>query len=428
MEQTLFAVILQLALIIITARLFSALFKKLGQPGVCGEMAAGLALGPSLFGKLFPHLFQRIFNPSASLPLTMFSQVGLILLLFLLGMDFEFHHLRAHGRKALLIAVSAMGVPFGLGLFLARILFPLVAPGVSFTGFSLFVATALSITALPILGIILVEFNLNRTELGVIAITSAALMDVAGWVMLATVSAVVRSKAQPMLAAKMLFEVFAFGVLMIFVVRPVLKRWVRHVLRVERGQMSVTTLAILLGLVFASAMVTNRIGIFSIFGGFTIGAILFDEAELRRLVSLRLQDFVRAFFVPIFFMYTGLRTEIGSMGDWLVWKLCLLATVVAIVAKAAPSLAAARISGLSWNDSWAMGILMNTRGLMELIVLNVGYDLGVIPKSVFFMFVLMALATTYMAAPLLRRLPGLGEREKSFAGASAKSEDLIVSD
>lgn len=426
MEHTLFSVVLQLTFIIVTARIFAALFKKLGQPGVCGEMGAGLIFGPSLFGKLFPHLFQRIFDPSVSLVFTMFSQVGLVLLLFLLGMDFEFHYLRSHGRKALLVAVSAMAVPFGFGLLLARLLFPFVAQGTSFTGFSLFVATALSITALPILGIILVEFNLNRTEFGVIAITSAALMDVVGWIVLATVSAVVRSGSQPWLAARMFLEVALFAVFMLLVVRPLAKRWVRHVLQKERGQVSIATLAIVLALIFASSLVTSWIGIFAIFGGFIMGAILFDEPEFRRLVAMRLEDFVRAFFVPIFFMYTGLRTDVGSMGGATLWKLCLLVIAVAIVAKTVPSMIAGRVSGLSWNDSFSMGVLMNTRGLMELIVLNIGYDLGVIPKSVFFMFVVMALVTTYMAAPLLRRALAHAKPAKSLMFVAEKPEELSV--
>jgi Kef-type K+ transport system membrane component KefB len=426
MEQALLSVILQLTFIIVTARIFATLFKRLGQPGVCGEMGAGLIFGPSLFGKFFPHLFQHIFNPSVSLVFTMFSQVGLVLLLFLLGMNFEFHYLRSHGRKALIVAVFGMATPFALALLLARALFPLAAQGTSFTAFSLFVATALSITALPILGIILVEFNLNRTEFGVIAITSAALMDVAGWIALATVNAVVRSGSQPWLAARMLLEVVAFAAFMVLVARPLAKRWVRGVLRTERDQISVATLAIVLALVFVSSLVTSLIGIFAIFGGFIMGAILFDEPEFRRLVSTRLEDFVRAFFVPIFFMYTGLRTDIGSMGGALVWKLCLLVIAVAIVSKAVPSMIAGRISGLSWNDSVSMGVLMNTRALMELIVLNIGYDLGVIPKSVFFIFVIMALTTTYMTAPLLRRAMAYATPAKSLMFAAEKAEEINV--
>src|SRR5437870_4106443 len=213
MEHILFTVILQLTFIIAAARLFAALFKKLGQPGVCGEMAAGLILGPSLFGKFFPHTFHCIFDPSVSLVFTMFAQVGLVLLLFLLGMDFEFKHLRTHGRKALAVAVSAMAMPFAMGLILAKFMYPYVGVGISETGFCLFAATALSITALPILGIILVEFRLNRTQLGVIAITAAALMDAIGWILLATINAIVRSNFQVWLTIRMLLAVVGFAAL-----------------------------------------------------------------------------------------------------------------------------------------------------------------------------------------------------------------------
>jgi Kef-type K+ transport system membrane component KefB len=420
MEQILFTVILQLAFIIASARIFAALFKKLGQPGVCGEMAAGLILGPSLFGKFFPDTFHRIFDPSVSLVFIMFAQVGLILLLFLLGMDFEFNYLRVHGRKALAIAIAAMAVPFTVGMILAKFMYHYVGAGVSEIGFCLFSATALSITALPILGIILVEFNLNRTQLGVIAITAAALMDVIGWTLLATVNAVVRSNFQIWLTIKMLLEVIAYAALMFLVVRPLLKKWIQSVMRREGDRLSITTLAILLAAVFISALTTSKIGIFSIFGGFIFGAILFDEHEFRKAVHARLQDFVRVFFVPIFFMYTGLRTDVGSMGGGIVWVLFALTLAAAIFAKMIPSTIAARATGFSWADSFSMGVLMNTRALMELIVLNIGLDLGVIPKSVFFMFTLMAVITTFMTAPLLRRT-------LAYAGFRPQAEDLAGS-
>jgi len=428
MEHTLFTVILQLTFIIGSARLFAALFRKVGQPGVCGEMSAGLILGPSLFGRLFPDTFHRIFDPSVSLVFTMFAQVGLVLLLFLLGMDFEFDYLRVHGRRALAVAMSAMAVPFGLGLLLAKFMYPFVGMGISETGFCLFAATATSITALPILAIILVEFRLNRTQLGVIAITAAALMDVIGWILLATVNAIVRSNFQIWLTVKMLFEVIIFAVLMFFVVRPLVKKFVRRRLQAEGEQLSVTTLAVVLVLAFFSSMVTSQIGIFSIFGGFIMGAILFDEPEFRKAIHARLQDFVRVFFVPIFFMYTGLRTDVGSMGGGVLWMLFALLIVVAIGSKLVPAAIAARASGFSWPDSLSMGVLMNTRALMELIVLNIGLDLAVIPKSVFFMYTLMAVITTLMTAPLLRRTlaqAGFNPDQEVAAGqlATASSGD-----
>jgi Kef-type K+ transport system membrane component KefB len=402
MEQTLFQVILQLTFIISAARIFAALFKRLGQPEVCGEMAAGVILGPSLFGRIFPATFHRIFDPSVSLVFTMFAQVGLILLLFLLAMDFEFTYLRTHGRKALAIATAAMAVPFAMGFILAGFMYPYIGLGIPEIGFRLFTATAISITALPILGIILVEFRLNRTELGVIAITAAVLMDVAGWILLATVNAVVRSDFQIWATIKMLLEAVAFGGVMFGVVRPLMKKWIAYVLAKEGPKLSITTLAIVLAAVFLAALTTSKIGIFSIFGGFVMGAILFDEHEFRKAVYARLQDFVRAFFVPLFFMYTGLRTDIGSMGGGVMWMFFLLTMAVAIFSKAVPSMMAARSVGLSWPDSFSIGTLMNTRALMELVVLNIGLDLGVIPKSVFFIFTVMAILTTFMTAPLLR--------------------------
>ena len=409
MEETLFKVVLQLTLIIVAARLFAALFKHAGQPGVCGEIAAGMMLGPSLFGRLFPQFFHKLFDPSVGNILSIFSQVGLILLLFLIGMEFEFSHLRDHSRKAIGISLAGIIMPFAAGLFLARFMHPLVAKGISFVGFSLFTATAISITALPTLGRILIEFNMNRTHIGVAAITAAALDDAAGWIILAAINAIVRSNFHPFLAAKMVVETLAFGAFLLLGVRPFLRRWTQHVLLVEGQQISFATLAIVLALVLGATMVTNLIGIFSIFGAFMMGALLFDQDEFRQAVALRLRDFVYVFFVPVFFMQTGLRTDIGSMTSPLLWQLCVLVIVVAIIAKGGGCMIAARWGGLSWKDSAAIGAFMNTRGLMELIVLNVGYDLGVIPRSVFFMFTIMAVATTYMTAPLIRRLLGSAE-------------------
>src|SRR5262249_10354857 len=385
MEHTLFIVTLQLTVIIVTARVFAALFKKAGQPGVCGEMAAGLILGPSLFGKLFPQTFHRIFDVSVAHTLAIFSQIGLILLLFLIGMEFEFSHLRTHGRKAVGISLAGILLPFVGGLALAQFVHPIVAKDTSILGFSLFTATAISITALPTLGRILIEFGLHRTQIGVTAITAAALNDATGWTILAAINAIVMSNFHPMLAVRMLLETLAFGSMLLFFVRPILKRWTAHVLKTEGPEISFTTLTIVLALVFGAAMITNLIGIFSIFGALMMGALFFDQEEFRRAVALRLRDFVYVFFVPIFFMYTGLRTDVGARSSRLMLALCALLVAVAIDATEGGCALAARWSGLGWKDAVSMGVLMNTRGLMELIVLNVGYDLGVIPKSMFFM-------------------------------------------
>ena len=422
MEDTLFKVILQLTVIVVTARIFAALFRRAGQPAVCGEMAAGLVLGPSLLGKLLPHLFQRVFDPSVGNIFTILSQIGLVLLLFLIGMEFDFSHLPTHGHRAVGISLAGIVVPFGCGLLLARFVYPFVGKGISLTGFCLFTATAMSITALPTLGRILIEFRLNRSHIGVTAITTAALDDAAGWTILAAINAIVRSNFHPMAAVRMILETLIFGAILLFVVRPLLKRWTRHVLAVEGTQISFTTLAIVLALVFCAAMITHLIGMFSIFGAFMMGAVLFDQEKIRHAVALQLRDFVYVFFVPIFFMYTGLRTDIGTMSGPLMWELCLLVIGVAILAKGGGCALASRLGGLSWQESASMGVLMNSRGLMELLVLNIGYDLGVIPKSMFFILTLMAVVTTYMTAPLLRKLTSLSIHQPQLQPSAASSE------
>ena len=226
-------------------------------------MAAGLVLGPSLFGKLLPHLFQRVFDPAVGQVLTIFSQIGLVLLLFLIGMEFEFSHLQTHGRRAVGISLAGIVVPFGCGLLLARFVYPIIGKDISLTGFCLFTATAMSITALPTLGRILIQFGLNRSHIGVIAITAAALDDAAGWTLLAVINAIVRSNFHAALAARMVIETLAFGAILLFAVRPLLKRWTRHVLAAEGERISFTTLAMMLTLVFCAAMITNVIGVFS---------------------------------------------------------------------------------------------------------------------------------------------------------------------
>jgi Kef-type K+ transport system membrane component KefB len=403
-EQTLLAVLTQLIVILVAARLSGLLFRRLGQPQVCGEIAAGLILGPSLFGRLSPHLFHLVFKPQVGLVFTMFSQVGLILLLFLIGLEFDFSHVRTHGKKALSISLAGIVLPFGLGLATARILFPYVREGVDERGFSLFLATAISITALPILGRILIEFNLHRTQLGALAITAAAVDDAAGWIILAIVTAVVRSNFQPLRAGLMVLEVGAYAAFMILVARPLLLRWVRNIHPASHTGLSLTNFTILLVIVFVSAVITNLIGVFSIFGGFIVGAILYDQAEFRAATAKGLKDFTTVFFLPLFFTYTGLRTDWGSMHGTQSWWLFGLVLLAAVVGKFGGCTIAARLTGFSLADSCSVGILMNTRALMELVAVNLGLDLGIIPKDVFFMLVMMAVITTFMTAPLLRRL------------------------
>jgi Kef-type K+ transport system membrane component KefB len=415
-EEVFLPVLFQLALIIVVARVFALLFRRIGQPSVVGEIAAGLVLGPSLFGRLFPQAFAAIFHPEVpGMPfelsdallgwiLTTLSQLGLVFLLFLIGLEFDFSHLRWHGKSAFAISIAGVALPFGLGIGLALWMHPLVAPTVPALGFTLFLGTALSITAIPILGRMMMELHITRTRLGAITISAAAVDDAGGWILLASVAAIVGSNFEPMRIVLMAVETVGFALVMVFVARPLLARWVRFALRRGDGEISVNSLAVLLAILFACSITTNLIGIFAIFGAFILGAVLSGEAEFRAAVNRRLRDFVTAFFLPIFFAYTGLRTNVGELGTWQLWGLCGLVSAAAIVGKFGGCGFAAWCSGFSPRESACIGALMNTRALMALIVINLGKDLGVVPDSVFCMLILMALLTTIMTTPAVLRL------------------------
>ncbi len=435
-ERQVVAVLVQLILIILAARLFAIGFRKMGQPAVVGEILAGLILGPSIF-KHVPALtpvWRSIFEPTdpspeiaralASVPAVFgaLSQLGLIFLLFLIGLEFDFSHLKTNNRSA--IAISTMGVmaPFGLGYGLAAIMhrsLALAAQGIEFHGFALFMGTAMSITAIPILGRIMMELNITRSRLGAITITAAAIDDATGWILLATVSAIVKTHFQPWQTLKMLLLSIGFAVLMVWVVRPVLKCWARRSIR--SGRMSLNALATLFVLIFLCAIATSLIGIFAIFGAFILGAVLSDEHEFRQVVADQLRNFVTVFFLPIFFTYTGLRTDVGTLGSATLWGFAAAVSGAAILGKFGGCALAARLTGFSGRESTCIGVMMNTRALMELIVINVGGSLGVIPDSVFCMLVLMALLTTVMTSPILLGVMKGTELEPLIAQSSFRS-------
>jgi Kef-type K+ transport system membrane component KefB len=418
-EDVLLPLLVQFAVIILAARLFAALFRRLGQPGVVGEIAAGLVLGPSALGRLLPSVFEAIFHPevpglSSGLSdallgwiVTGISQLGLVLLLFLIGLEFDFRHLRRHGKAALAVSVAGVALPFGLGLGLALVIHPVVAASIPPVGFALFLCTALSITAMPVLGRIMVELNITRTRLGTVAISAAAVDDASGWILLASVAAVVRAEFSPAATLLLVAETVGFAAAMVFVARPLLRAWARGELRRGGGELGPGPLAILLTLVFGCAAVTNFIGIFAVFGAFFVGAVLSGEPGLRPAVGRRLGDVVNGLFMPLFFTYTGLRTDVSSLGSWVLWLLCALVTVTAVAGKLGGCGLAAWLGGFPKREAACIGALMNTRGLMALIVINLGKDLGVVPDSVFCMLVLMALVTTVMTVPVvLRLMPG----------------------
>lgn len=417
MERLLFPVLIQLIVIILAARVFAVLFRKIGQPAVVGEIAAGLLLGPSLFGAMFPDTFSTIFQPhlpgvpdqlgNATFPkiFSVLSQFGLIFLLFLIGLEFDFSHLRTHGRSALLISLMGILFPFALGFGLAYYIHPHLEPlephPDRVLGFALFLGAALSITAIPTLGRIMMELGITRTRLGSITICAAAIDDAAGWILLAAVAATVRSGFEIFHSLLMVAETIGFTLFMFLFARPFLIGLISSSLQRNQGQLGVNTLAVLLVILFGCAIVTNLIGIFAIFGAFILGAVLSDQHEFRLAIGARLRDIVTAFFLPIFFTYTGLRTEIGSLGSWDTVWIAVLVSVVSMAGKFGGCGLAARLSGFSARESVLIGVMMNTRALMELIVINVGYELGVIPKSLFCMLVIMALLTTVMTTPIL---------------------------
>jgi Kef-type K+ transport system membrane component KefB len=413
-ENILLIVIVQLIVIVAASRIFGSLFRRMGQPLVCGEIAAGLILGPSFFGGMFPHLFHTVFNPSVGQIFAIMSQIGLILLMFLIGLEFDFGHLSNNRGTALSISMAGIILPFTLGFLLGRWMHAALHMSGSWLNLALFMAAAMSITAIPILGRIMVELNISRTRIGSLTISAAAADDASGWILLALVTAIARSTLNPVKLGVMILEVVVFAVCMVWGVRPLLKKWTARQMGEHQGKLSLGGLAVLLIMILLAAVVTNLIGIFSIFGAFFFGALLYDQHEFRHAVQERLRDFVTVFFLPIFFTYTGLRTDIGTMGGAGLWFMCGLVLLTAFVGKFGGCWLAARFNGLPWREASMIGIMMNTRALMELIVINIGFELGVIPKSVFFMLVFMAVASTYVTTPVLRRLVRSSELEREY--------------
>lgn len=417
-EDFLLPLLVQLAVIVLAARLFAVGFRWIGQPGVVGEVAAGLLLGPSVLGRFLPGVFDAIFHPTVpKVPveqsnllfhwvLISLSQLGLIFLLFLIGLELDLRHLRLHGKTSVATSIAGIAVPFALGLGLAHLLEPYVED-VSPVGFALFLGTALSITAIPVLGRIMLELNITRTRLGAITMGAAAVDDAAGWILLATVAAVVQTKFELGRTMLMAAETIGFALLMFFVAGPLVRAWAQHVLQKEKGQIGASALALLLAGIFACAIITNLIGIFSVFGAFVLGAVLSSVPEFREAIGKRLRDFVSVFFLPLFFVYTGLRTDIGNLASGPLWLWCGLVTFAAVLGKLGGCGLAAWLTGLRLREAACVGVMMNTRGLMALIAINLGKDLGVVPDTVFAMLILMALLTTIMTTPLLLRLmPG----------------------
>ena len=389
--------LLQVVVIVVAARLVGMLFQKIGQPSVIGEMLAGILLGPSLLGLLFPGALDTLF-PAASLgSLKMFSQVGVILFMFLVGMDLDLRHLREKAHSAVMVSHASILLPMLLGVGLALFLYRSEAPaGVAFSSFALFMGIAMSITAFPVLARILEERNLSKTPLGNASIACAAVDDVTAWCLLAVVVAIARSHGMGPAFLTIGLAV-AFVGFMLLVVRP----WVDRNLTNTKLQ-GRTIMAGTVVFAFAAAWFTEVIGIHALFGAFLAGVVAPSQKAFRAGLRERLEILVSVLLLPLFFAFTGLRTQIGLLNDTASWLICAAVIAVAVAGKLGGSMLAARWTGMSWRDSFAIGALMNTRGLMELIVLNIGYDLGILSQKIFAVMVIMALVTTFMTAPLLQ--------------------------
>ncbi len=391
--------LLQIIAILICVRIFSFIFKYLRQPGVIGEIVAGIVLGPSLLGHFFPETFGFLFAGPSLIPLNVISQIGLILFMFVIGMELDVRIIKKKASETLVISHASIILPFFMGVGLAYIVYPeFHTPGTPFLSFALFIGIAVSITAFPVLARIIQERNLGRSQMGMLSIASAANNDITAWCMLAMIIAIINA-GSPTSALFTILISTLYIVFMFAVVRPFMKKVGERYNSPE--VMNKTIVAFMLLILTASAYISEILGIHALFGAFLAGVIMPTNVSFRRVLTDKVEDVALVLFLPLFFVFTGLRTEIGSLNTPHLWWICGLFILVSIMGKMLGATLSARFVGENWKSSLSIGVLMNTRGLMELIVLNIGYEMGVIPSELFTIFVIMALFTTFMATPSL---------------------------
>lgn len=389
----------QIVTIIFVARLFGWVCKKIGQPTVIGEIIAGIFLGPSLVGMFFPEISATLFPAQSLGNLQFLSQIGLILFMFMVGMELDLNILRNKAHEAVVISHASIIIPFTLGMGLAYYIYQSFAPqGVQFTSFALFIGISMSITAFPVLARIVQERGIHKTRLGAIVTTCAAADDITAWCILAAVIAIVKAGSF-VSSLYTIFIAIGYVLIMIKVVRPFLKRL--GDLHPTRENMNKQVVAIFFLMLILSAYIAELIGIHALFGAFMAGTIMPENTKFRNIFIGKIEDVALVLLLPLFFVFTGLRTEIGLINDPYQWGITFLIILVAITGKFVGSTAAAKLVGQSWQESLSIGALMNTRGLMELVVLNIGYDLGILTPEIFAMMVIMALVTTFMTGPAL---------------------------
>ena len=392
--------ILQLAIILSVSSAMGWAFMRLGQPAVLGEMTAGILLGPSLFGLVAPQAFLFVFAPASLDVLRLFSQIGVCIFMFAIGMELDLSQLRHSAHRFLVIGHSSILIPYLFGVVLALFLYNNYAQaGASFTPFALVMGISMSITAFPVLVRILQDHKLFHSRLGQVATLCAAIGDVTAWCILAFVVAIAGA-ANVRTAALSLVLVGVYVAGMILIVRPLLRRFLGGSL-VHESEPTKGVLALVLGTVLLSALSTEVIGIHALFGAFLAGIVMPAGGGFRKKLVLRVEHFSSVLLLPLFFAFIGLRTQIGLLNSPWDWLICLMIIAVATVGKLGGTSLVSRMMKMSWRESLQLGALMNTRGLMELIVLNIGYDLGILSLRIFTVLVLMAIVTTMMTVPLL---------------------------
>ncbi len=409
--------LMQIVTIIVAAGAMGYIFRKLRQPAVIGEIIAGILLGPSLVGHYFPE-FSAFLFPKASMPnLQILSQIGLIMFMFVVGMELDLKVLKNKAHEAIVISHASIVIPFTLGVGAAYFFYQSFAPaGTAFLSFALFMGIAMSITAFPVLARIVQERQLTKTRLGSVAITCAAADDITAWCLLAVVIAVVKAGSYVSALYTIGFAIL-YVVMMVFVVRPFLKRVGDKY--ADRERLSKPIVSIFFITLLLSAYMAELIGIHALFGAFMAGVIMPANINFRNIFIEKVEDVAVVLLLPLFFVFTGLRTQIGLLDDISLWKSCAIIIVIAVTGKFIGSSLAAKFVGQPWRDSLIIGALMNTRGLMELVALNIGYDLGILTPEIFAMLVIMALVTTFMTGPSLDLINYfLPERKRVAAAAN----------
>ena len=391
--------LLQIILILLVSRFFGYLFSKINQPTVIGEILAGIILGPSLLGKFFPEVFNFLFTENTMGNLYILSQIGLILFMFVIGMELNIDNIKHRTSQIIVISHSSIIIPFALGMLLAYFVYLDFAANITrFLPFALFIGISMSITAFPVLARIIQEKGLTKKHLGSISIASAAIDDVTAWCILAVVIAI-SSTGSIISSLFTILMAITYIAIMLMIIRPFLQK-------VGQTHQNIETLnKRIVGFIFliliSSAFITQTIGIHALFGAFLAGVIMPTNINFRKLMIEKIEDVSVSLFLPLFFVFTGLRTEIGLLNTPYLWTVCLIFILVAIIGKFGGGALTAKLMGESWRDSLSLGILMNTRGLMELIVLNIGYEMNILPPTIFVMLVIMALVTTFMTTPIL---------------------------